>query len=108
MSERPDFSIVEVILCGFAIAAAASSLIYAGKLWHDEAFFDAMEFFGGAVVFGAAAFDPLNSIADTLTFPLQFFEPSGHATKLTTAASLVGFAIALAGWLLGAYVARTA
>jgi hypothetical protein len=103
MDNSPDFSITEMVLCGLLIAATTISLIYTGKLIYEESFWDAMYFGGFSLMFASGIRDPLNHVADTLTFPFQIAEPSGRETWAMRIFSILGFGMCCLGWWMAQY-----
>ena len=97
MSDHPEYSIAEFVLCGLFLGGAICFFIYAGYSFAHEEPFDASEGAGLGLLLLGGSTDPKKYLVDCITFPLTFLESAGRDTSITITSALLGTAL----WLLG-------
>lgn len=102
MDDHPDYDIGEFILAGLFIAGSLASFVWAGACLWDHELAPFAQGCGLSLMLLGGSVHPKKYIADCLTFPFTFMEPSGRETPITLFGAGLGFALWLAG-LIGDY-----
>jgi len=90
-------SIRDMLLAHLLLAVGIALFIYAlYAVMHGERF-DALEAAGGGLMALGGCMDPRKYVADCLSFPMSFIEPSGRDTRITVAAGYLGLLL----WTIG-------